>query len=259
MGRGRSYLIYLGPPPRKPIRRAGIDDSKEYNNARYCRRAVQRRAEHKVELLPPRPPAALDQQPKHQADERPAAVVCARGGRDVAQPAEEERDVHAAQPSLLARERAAQSVRSHGEQETHEEEPQERAVGRTGGEEASRAERAPDGAGVEVRARKGAGEAVGGGGRADVRDVVEGPVEDGDLPEGADDEAYGLNKKQVPRGYLGWVSQPHEGRKCACGSVVVTLQYMPSLRSCAKASPLTPEMDPSEKNQMLARTLPCQM
>lgn len=47
------------------------------------------------------------------------------------------------------------------------------------------------------------GEAVGGLFGADARDVVEGPVEDRDLPEATDDEAYRLDEEEVPRGNLG--------------------------------------------------------
>lgn len=98
-----------------------------------------------------------------------------------------------------------QQPREHREDPAEQEEVEKPVVGGAGGEEAPRADGAPDYARVEVRAREGAGEAVGGVVGADGGDVCQGPVDDGDLAEGRDGEAGELDEEKGAWGDLGGV------------------------------------------------------
>lgn len=94
------------------------------------------------------------------------------------------------QPLGLGEDSLPHQVDDHGQDGANEEEPQQRAVHRTIGKESTGSESTPNHAGVEVRTREGAREAVGGVCGADLWDVVESPVENGDLTQRTDDEAY---------------------------------------------------------------------
>lgn len=104
------------------------------------------------------------------------------------------------QPCGAGEDALAEHVDDDWERGADEEEPQQVPVHGALGEEPARAQGAPHHAGVEVGAGERAGEAVGGLLSADVRDVVEGPVEDRDLAEATDDEAHRLDEEEV----LGW-------------------------------------------------------
>lgn len=176
------------------LRRARIKHRKEDHHTRNRHRAIQRRAQHEIVLAPPRPRAPLHHHPKHQPQNRPAPVI--RPGR--------RRDVHA--PPQSARAPPLQQPHPDGQDAAEQEEVEQAVVSRARREEAARADGAPDDAGVEVRAREGAREAVGGGGGADSWDVGEGPVDDADLAEGGDGDADELDEEERACGNLGGVS-----------------------------------------------------
>lgn len=187
------------------LRRARIKHRKENHHARNRHRAIQRRAQHEIVLAPPRPRAPFDHHPEHQPHNRPAPVIRPRRRRDVVQSAQEQRDVHV--PPQSARAPPLQQPHPDGQDAAEQEEVDQAVVGGARREEAARADGAPDDVGVEVGAREGAREAVGGGGGADVWDVIEGPVDDADLAEGGDGEADELDEEERACGDLGDVSE----------------------------------------------------
>ena len=103
---------------------------------------------------------------------------------------------------LLSREASAQRPGGDGEGGAEQEEPEEGAVEGAGGKEAAGTESAPDEGGVEMSAGEGAGEAIGTVEGADAGTGGEGPVEDGDLGDGAEEEAGELHEEEGAGGDL---------------------------------------------------------
>lgn len=197
-----AHLVHVRPPPGEVVRAARVKHREEDEDASDGDRAVERRAEDKVVPLPPVVLAPADPEAEDQADDGPAAVVRARRGGDVVEAAEEEGDVDLAEPAGLREDVLPQEPDGDGQQGAEEEEPEEGVVEGARGEEAAGPDGAPDHGGVEVGAGEGAGEAVGGLFGADVGDVVERPVDHGDLGQCADEDADGLDQEELPRGDL---------------------------------------------------------
>lgn len=105
--------------------------------------------------------------------------------------------MHPPQPTGPREHVLSQNPHGDRQQRAEQEEPQQGVIQRARREEAARHDGAPYHARVEVRAREGAGEAVGRQVRADVRDVGQGPVDDGDLRQGADEDADGLDEEEL--------------------------------------------------------------
>lgn len=165
-------------PPPELFRDTSVEQGKEDDNT-----------------MPP-----LDDEPEEQAHDGPAAVIGAGRGGDVIKAAHEQRHVDFPQPCVTVEDALAEHVDDDRQRGADEEEPQQVPVHGALGEEAARAQGAPNHAGVEAGAEEGAGEAVGGLLGAGAGDVVEGPVEDRHLAEAADDEPHRLDEEEV----LGW-------------------------------------------------------
>lgn len=118
------------------------------------------------------------------------------------------------QPRRLGKDAFPEKVDNHRQHGANEKEPEEVTVHCPWGEETAWAEGAPNHAGVEVGAGEGAGEAVRGIFSADIWDMVEGPVEDGDLAKTADNDADGLHEEKVTRGNLGYYQLSDGPRQC---------------------------------------------
>lgn len=197
------YLVDFRTPPLKLFRDTSVEQGKEDDNAGDGDRAVQRGAKHEVVAPPPDRLPPLDDEPEKQAHDGPAAVVGAGRGRDIVETTHEQRHVDLPQPCGTGKDALAEHVDDDWQCRADEEEPQQVPVHGTLGEEAAWAQGAPHHAGVEVSAGERAGEAVGGLFCADIRDVVEGPVEDRDLAEATDDETHRLDQEEVPGWNLG--------------------------------------------------------
>lgn len=165
-------------PPLKLFRDTSVEKGKEDDDAGDGDRAVQRGAKHEVIAPPPVPLPPLNDEPKKQTHDGPAAIVGPGRGRDEIKTTHEQRHVDLFQPRGAREEALPEHVDDDRQRGADEEEPQQVPVHGALGEEAARAQGAPYHAGVEVGAGEGAGEAVGGVFGADPRDVVEGPVED---------------------------------------------------------------------------------
>lgn len=123
---------------------------------------------------------------ENKTHERPDREIETRSRWDPAQASEEDGQVDFAPGAARWGAPADEPDEDRGD-EADEEGPDERAVEGVFAEEAVGADDAPKDAAVEVDARDGAGEAVDGVRGADVRDVGEHPVQDGDLDEAGDE------------------------------------------------------------------------
>lgn len=189
-----THLVDVGSPPREVLRCTSVEYGKEYENTSDSHRAVQRRAQNKVEAAPPALLPALDKHAKEKTEQGPTAIVGTRGGRNVVEPTKEEGYVDLGQPLHLREDPLPQEVDGNRENSTDEEEPEQRPIQCSLLEEPTGAKSAPDHATVEVSTRKGAREAVGCGlWVADIGDMIQGPVEDGNLAKSTDDEANNLD------------------------------------------------------------------
>lgn len=178
-------LIDFRPPPLKSIHPPRKHNPKEDDHQPDRKPRIQRRAQRHIILFPPRRLAPPDLIVEHVAHDAPHAEVQTRGWRDPGQTAEDNSEVDFAEDgfALVARE-IPEHDGGHG---ADEEGPDEWTVERTGTEEPSRPDDAPEDTAVEVDASDRACEAVDGLRCADPRDESEHPVEDANLGETGND------------------------------------------------------------------------
>ena len=193
-----SLLIHLGSPPAEPLHETGVDEAKEDNDDAEREPGVKRRAQRHRVLGPPGLGSVLDEVVEDVADDGPDGKVEARGGGDPAERAEQHGQVYEADDAALALARV--QPQRDGQDGADGEGPDQGPVGGAAAEELAGADDAPQDGAVEVHAGDGAGKAVDGLRGADARHVLEHPVEDGNLGEGADDGGDHLDAEEDP----GW-------------------------------------------------------
>ena len=165
-------------PPRGEVGTGEIQ-GKEDEDGAESQTDIQTRGKNVVILHPPTSPAIADPLVEDKADDAPSDVVERSSRGDETGSAKDDRRGEIADGRFG--EHAGADVDQDGEGGTDEPEPHERGVHLADGEDASRADDAPDDGGVEEDAPVGTVEVVFLVQVADVLDCAESPVHDGDL------------------------------------------------------------------------------